>query len=99
MISEDSIQFPSYVRLGKWMSKARLSTHAVSIKGERSEASFPFLLAASDFPPTAQLLAYDLLSVAPTPLMRNCYMIGPCYVLDQNVLLPQGMRFNVEGFT
>ncbi len=99
VISESAINFPSYIRLGKWMSKARLISHAVSIKGEQAEGSFPFLLAAADFPATAHLMAYDLLSVTPTPLMRNCHMLGTCYILDQKVLLPKGMRFNLEGFS
>ena len=98
VVSEAELALPSYLRLGKWMSKARLSIRPAHITGEQAEGTIPFLLAPADLAATTQLLAYDLLNVAPTPLARNTRIAGPCFALDQKTLLPKGMRFNLESF-
>jgi CRISPR-associated protein Csc1 len=98
VISEAPRTLPSYIRLGKWMSKARVIATAAQIVGEPENGTIPHLLAPADLPSTSRMLAYDLLGVSPTPLIRNCYFNGPCYQLDRTTLLPQGMRFNLEGF-
>jgi CRISPR-associated protein Csc1 len=98
VISEMACTFPSYIRLGKWMSKARMTTAAAQIINTPERGQIPHLLAPADLPSTSRMLAYDLLGVSPTPLMRNCYFDGPCYQLDRTTFLPQGMRFNLEGF-
>jgi CRISPR-associated protein Csc1 len=97
VISETELTLPNYIRLGKWMSKARLTIKPTRIAGEQVNGTIPFLLAPADLASTSQLLAYDLLNVAPTPLVRNSRIAGACYVLDQQILLPKGMRFNLEG--
>lgn len=98
VISEAELALPSYIRLGKWMSKAQVTIAPARIVGEQNTALVPFLLAPADLAAATQLLAYDLLNVAPTPLIRNSQMVGDCYVLDQKTMLPKGMRFNLEGF-
>lgn len=97
VISESELALPSYIRLGKWMSKARLTITSARIAGEQGDATIPFLLAPADLAATTQLLAYDLLNVSPTPLVRNSRIVGDCYTLDQKTVLPKGMRFNLEG--
>lgn len=98
IISEAELTIPSYIRLGKWMSKARLAIKPARIIGEQAGATIPFLLAPADLSATTQLLAYDLLNVGPTPLVRNSRIAGPCYLLDGQTTLPKDMRFNLEGF-
>lgn len=98
IISEVPQTVPSYIRLGKWMSKARVSVQELFNVSEQAGGTISFLLAVADLPSTTQLLAFDLLNVAPTPLIRNSHLIGPCYRLDQHTLLPQHMRFNLEKF-
>lgn len=98
VISETELVLPGYIRLGKWMSKARLTIAPARIAGEQNDATVPFLLAPADLAATTRLLAYDLLNVAPAPLVRNSRIIGDCYILDQKTALPKGMRFNLEGF-
>lgn len=98
IISQTELTLPSYIRLGKWMSKAQLTFKPARITGEQADGAIPLLLAPADLASTTQLLAYDLLNVAPTPLVRNSRIVGPCYILDQKTILPQGMRFNLEGF-
>lgn len=98
VISETELALRTYLRLGKWMSKAHLTTTPARVVGEQHDGIIPFLLAPADLAATTQLLAYDLLNVAPTPLVRNTHIVGACYVLDRQTLLPKGMRFNLEGF-
>ncbi len=98
IISQEELALPGYIRLGKWMSKARLTARPARIVGEQGEGVIPFLLAPADLASSTRLLGYDLHNVAPAPLARHCRIVGPCYRLDQQTVLPQGMRFNLEGF-
>lgn len=97
VISATPRALPGYIRLGKWMSKARVTTSLAQIIAETERGQLQHLLAPADLPATSQLLAYDLLSVSPTPLVRNAYLAGPCYQLDRTTLVPQGMRFYLEN--
>lgn len=97
VISRERQELPRYFRLGKWMSKAHLEECAlVQVVGEQEEGDIPFLLAPADLPPGAELLAFDLLNVAPTPLVRHSRLRGPCYRLEGDRLIPRDMRFNVS---
>jgi CRISPR-associated protein Csc1 len=97
VVSERPQDFPRYLRLGKWMSKARLeAVEPLNIKDESSQGSIPFLLAAPDLPADMSLLAFDLLNVAPVPLVRAAVVQGPCYQLEEKIILPRGMKFCLE---
>jgi len=98
LVAEAPLELPSYLRLGKWMSKARLQTAAVPIAGDEPGGHIPFLLAPADLAPETRLIAFDLLAVGPVPLIRQARLHGPCYRLEGGALLPRGMRFNLEGF-
>ncbi len=97
---QQSLPLPRYIRLGKWMSKAHLiEVRPIQIVGEQDAGGeVPFLLAAPDLPADMSLLAFDLLNVAPVPLVRFAQVQGPCYELEGNVLLPRGMQFNLQQF-
>lgn len=97
VISSAPQELPRYFRLGKWMSKAHLEEFIrLRVVGEQEGGDIPFLLAPADLPAGAELLAFDLLNVAPTPLARHTRLKCPCYQLEGNRLLPRGMRFNVK---
>ena len=88
---------PRYVRLGKFMSKARVAVEEIPVKEtEQQEAVIPFLLNPADLPPEISLSVFDLISVPPTPLVRNARLGGRFYRLKDGTLLPMGMRFGVE---
>jgi CRISPR-associated protein Csc1 len=96
VISREPQELPRYFRLGKWMSKAHLEECVpLRVVEEREEGDIPFLLAPADLPPGAELLAFDLLNVAPTPLVRHSRLRGPCYRVEGDRLIPRDMRFNV----
>lgn len=97
LIAAAPLELPSYLRLGKWMSKARLQAERVPIAEEAPGGVVPFLIVPADLAPETRLIAFDLLAVGPTPLVRQAHLRGPCHRLEGGTLLPNGMRFNLEG--
>lgn len=96
LISREAYQPPAYIRLGKWMSKARVQCQVVQPLALVDEGEVRMLLAPADLPPDALILAGDQITVKPTPLMCNVRLRGACYQLDNQTLLPCAMRFAVE---
>ena len=91
-----------YVRLGKWMSKARLEVQPVDftqVEAERRHVAV--YLNPIDLPLDIRLHAFDLLTIHPAPLVRNAIMDGAFYELadGERTLLPVGMHFGVEAMT
>jgi len=85
VLSREPVTVPRYVRLGKFMSKARVAVEKVPVEEvEREGVIIPFLLNPADLPPEMPLAVFDLISVPPTPLVKD------------GTLLPLGMRFGVE---
>ena len=97
VFSRESLTVPRYIRLGKFMSKARVEVTEMSSKVlERENVTIPFLLNPADLPPEMPPTIFDLISVPPTPLVRNARLSGRFYRLQDGTLLPVGMRFGVE---
>lgn len=97
VISREPRQLPRYMRLGKFMSKARIKTVSVDhTEVEGQQVAIPFLLNPADFSPTTKLTTFDLINVPPTPLVKNGTMNGRFYQLNAETHLPVGMRFGVE---
>lgn len=97
VLSNDVLELPDYVRLGKFMSKARTEWEAVPfelIAHERRTMSL--LLNPADLGSDAELLTFDLVSVPPTPLVRNATVEGSFYRLSKDEWLPAGMCFGVQ---
>lgn len=98
VLSQKAVQIPSYIRLGKFMSKARvLSAKLACQKVEAQDVTVPFLLNPADLGPETDLRLYDLVTTPPTPLVRNARLGGRFYRLEDGTHLPAGMRFGVEG--
>lgn len=97
VLSRERLLVPRYVRLGKFMSKARVEVQEMPVEEvEREGIAIPFLLNPADLPPEMPLTVFDLISVPPTPLVRNARLSGRFYRLKDGTLLPVGMRFGVE---
>jgi len=85
------------VRLGKFMSKARVTWEAISVQeAQDGRHTVPALLNPADLGPDTHLLTFDLVNIPPTPLVRNATLDGPFYRLGEHEWLPAGMRFGVE---
>ncbi|MBD3262713.1 MAG: type I-D CRISPR-associated protein Cas5/Csc1 [Candidatus Altiarchaeales archaeon] len=90
-------QLPSYIRLGKFMSKVRVQSQELTYEEREDQGvSVPLLLNPADLGPKSRMSVYDLVTVPPTPLVRNAVLSGPFYRLSDETTLPAGMRFGVE---
>jgi CRISPR-associated protein Csc1 len=98
-------RLPSYIRLGKFHSKARLAWEQLALASEQpeeSERSLDFLLNAADLPPSlvANLHAFSVYNIYPAPLLSRCRLQAPFWhgmAKDgQRVFLPAGMRYGVD---
>lgn len=99
-------RLPSYIRLGKFHSKARLVWEHLSLQGEQpeeSERSIEFLLNAADLPPmlVANLRAFSVYNIYPAPLLSRCRLYAPFWQGvargGEPVFLPAGMRYGVDA--
>lgn len=97
VLSREPYHPPAYVRLGKFMSKARIEAAAVPFAEVEAFATVPFLLNPNDLAPDTRLMTFDLVNVPPTPLIRNSMLEGRFYRLGKTLHLPAGMRFGVEA--
>ena len=95
VLSERKLPIPHYIRLGKFMSKARVEVQPIEHQVvEATQRQVEFLLNPADLPATCQLSLFDLISVPPAPLVKNAWIEGDFYQLAHGHWLPQGMRFN-----
>lgn len=87
-----------YVRLGKFMSKARImwQTMVVPQIHQSGEASVYGMLNAADLADTADLLVFSSYNIHPAPILHNVHMSGQFWQLPDNILLPMGMHYGVE---
>lgn len=98
VLCRQPLAIPRYVRLGKFMSKARVEvTELTHREEERFDQLVPLLLNPADLPAQAKAQTFDLVSVPPAPLVRNALVSGRFYHLADGAWLPMGMRFGVDG--
>ena len=100
VISREPLTVPHYIRLGKFMSKARVAVAEQPVEVvEKEGIVIPLLLNPADLGPETTLRVFDLISIPPAPLVRNTVLDGRFYQLPGEVHLPAGMRFGVEGLS
>jgi CRISPR-associated protein Csc1 len=95
-------RLPRYLRLGKWMSKARLETSEIAYQAmPGTQRQVRILLNPVDLAAATRVHTFDMLSIHPAPLIRNSVMDGDFLELSDKdrTLLPAGMRFGVEAMT
>jgi CRISPR-associated protein Csc1 len=98
VLSESPLSLPRYIRLGKFMSKAKLSYTSLNYRPvEEASVTLSYLLNPADLGENIQLHFYDLISVPPTPLIQHARLSGTFYHLEDGTRVPQGMRFGVEA--
>jgi CRISPR-associated protein Csc1 len=99
---------PSYIRLGKFMSKARVEwqeLQIVSQQPEVAEKEIEFFLNAADLTPAmvTTLRAFSVYNIHPAPLLRRCRLTAPFWhVRDKSkseskvLYLPAGLSYGVD---
>ncbi len=103
---DQSLILPSYVRLGKFNSKAHIGWEEMQATlTEPHDRLVRLLLNAADLPRDLDLRILSLLSVHPAPLISAALVSGSCWQVspmaagsgaEEMVFLPQGMRYGVE---
>ena len=100
------LRLPTYIRLGKFNSKARVVWEKLTLCAtepvEQDNQQLDFLINAVDLPPeTVQHLhGFSMYNIHPAPLLSRCHLEGSfwqCATRTGDVYLPAGMRFGVEG--
>lgn len=98
VIAEQELVLPRYIRLGKFMSKARIEITAYKdpVVVSKQTQVVEFLLNPLDLPSGVQIASYDTYSVHPVPLIRNVTLTGQFLHLHNELCLPLGMKFGVD---
>ena len=98
VVSENSLTLPRYIRLGKFMSKARMDVELCQSPEivSRQAQSVRFLLNPLDLPDGMQISSYDTYSIHPVPLIRNVILTGQFWQIKRDLYLPAGMRFGID---
>lgn len=98
VLAQSTLRLPEYVRLGKFMSKARVEWQMVPydfVARERRTVSL--VLNPADLGTNSRLYTFDLVNIPPTPLVRNASIEGPFYRLAEDEWLPSEMRFGSKS--
>ncbi|MEM9905165.1 MAG: type I-D CRISPR-associated protein Cas5/Csc1 [Cyanobacteria bacterium P01_D01_bin.44] len=97
IISANSLTFPRWIRLGKWMSKARVEIDDLG-QPKQKEGDFicPYPLNPLDVMFTHQVISYDVINMPPVSLIRNVKLIGVYYQVD-DVKLPARMEYRFSS--
>ncbi|HLZ80131.1 MAG TPA: type I-D CRISPR-associated protein Cas5/Csc1, partial [Ktedonobacteraceae bacterium] len=100
------LNFPSYIRLGKFNSKARVAWEKLTLKAAQpvrlESVALDFLLNAVDLPraTTTHLRSFSIYNVHPAPLLSRCHLSGDFWQCSDRggrmLYLPVGMRFGVD---
>ena len=99
LTSRNEFRVPRYIRLGKFMSKAKISAYKQRYRQTHAEdVNYRDYLNPNDLPSDTQIGMFDLLNIRPTPLIRQAQLSGDFYELagDAKTLLPAGMRFYTD---
>lgn len=87
-----SFDFPHWVRLGKWMSKAKLLvTPLIASKMQSDDFFYPYPLNPLDVMPNYTIRGFDTINMPPVSLIRNVRLVGDFYSLlafNQTLHLP-----------
>lgn len=100
---DTSLTLPTYIRLGKFQSKARIQWSEVSVTQiEAQDARTNVSLNAVDVPSSVDLRILSLTSVHPAPIISAALLSGACWKLSgrdgtTSALLPVGLRYGVEA--
>lgn len=96
IISKNLLSIPpiKWIRLGKWMSKARVVFQQLSsLKVQQGTFSCTHPLNPLDVMFTNQVFSYDVINMPPVSLIRNAQIQGKYYSLDNNINLPANMEY------
>jgi CRISPR-associated protein Csc1 len=102
-----TLRLPTYIRLGKFNSKARLIWEKLTLRSmesvERENERLDFLINAADLPTqiVSRLRSFSMYNLSPAPLLSHCHLSGQFWQCgthtSADVYIPVGMRFGVDA--
>jgi CRISPR-associated protein Csc1 len=96
VISKTALDFPRWIRIGKWASKAEIITQPLTIRSSKTEEMvIDIPLNPLDVMFMNQVLSYDTINIPPVSLIRNVRMIGEHYTFEElpDLKLPARMQY------
>lgn len=102
VLSEKPLTFPAWIRMGLWMSKARLTVTEIPLTqvegGEQTVSRYP--LNPNDLPHQSDLKLFDLVSMRPTSLVENALLLTSAWWKGEHpnegtFYLPVGLEHRV----
>jgi CRISPR-associated protein Csc1 len=99
VISTKPYKPPTWIRLGKWMSKAALKVDKTEEVDQIRQGDYAsaFPMNPLDLPPETRLRTYDLISMPPVSLLDHAQLTGPHYTLADGRCLPAGLAYRFGG--
>lgn len=83
VIASESLNLPTWIRLGKWMSKAEVRSEELrQLRQAEGDFTFPYPLNPLDVVFTHQVLSYDTVNMPPVSLIRNVRLQGHYYEFE-----------------
>ena len=103
ILSESDLVFPRWIRMGLWMSKARLRVEPPvtlrRVDEARRDIVRQYPLNPADLPATEMLTLFDLVAMRPSNLVENAEIAAQSWwrgeVDGRAFYLPVGMRYRV----
>ncbi|HEY9663931.1 MAG TPA: type I-D CRISPR-associated protein Cas5/Csc1 [Allocoleopsis sp.] len=93
ILTQQSLDLPRWVRLGKWASKAEVEMKELSdIRQSEGEFAFPHPLNPLDVMFTHQVLSYDTVNMPPVSLIRNVRLRGHYHEVE-GLKIPARMSY------
>ena len=90
-------RIPSYIRVGKFMSKAKVRCRTLRVARKKQLRAVFELINPLDISEQSRIVFGDTVNIHPVPLIRNAEMEGLWWVDDKDVpVVPAGLRF--QGF-
>ncbi len=93
VMSPEQPNLPHWVRLGKWMSKARVEIVEAAEAKEKSSKPFASACVLNPLDVNGYLQTFDVISMPPASLIVNARIDGPYYELDDKTRIPAGMKY------
>lgn len=102
IISKQTLILPRWIRLGKWMSKAKVSLKELPKyqKNSGKDFSFTFPLNPLDVMFTNRVDSYDTINMPPVSLIQNVRMNGEFYsfpALTESLHIPVHMEYRFSS--
>jgi CRISPR-associated protein Csc1 len=96
-ISQQTIDLPKWIRLGKWSSKAEvMQTPLSDVRQRNGTFAVPYPLNPLDVMFTHQVLSYDVINMPPVSLIQNSQVQGQYYEAD-GIKIPACMEYRFSS--